>query len=607
MTDAGGRARTLVLLLSALLVVCASAASPGAEQAPEKDRAAENAKVLDAIVEGCRRIEKTQDEKGGFALDKNWYNGIDGTRDYGWLEFKVGCTALGVLALQHALPLLPPEEADKATKAAKKGFDFVLQKNPETKTYSAGVLLTLLYEGNPQNPAQYAKWINSYATMLVLSQVPTGPAKGMWSYNLLTPQWMIDQGLLPPARIVKDPHRTGPPDNSNTQFAVLGLVFAQQAGFQVPRVVWERLREHYLTTQTPDGGWAYYEARKNPTVNMTLASMVSLAICEEMLRDPAHRQCIAPPRNTPVDRGLEWLAKNGNFDRLSTYGYYGLERLGIFMGRSEVGGVDWFTVGTQSLTREYRWGADNTGNYNDPEHPPQVGAAFAVLFLARGLEPVIINKLDRRNTSDWNNDPYDVKHLSEYIAVRFQKPVQWRIVTLDASVDFLLKVPILFVNGHEPLEFTDGEKAKLKEYVERGGTILAEACCAKREFDRSFRKLLKELWPATDLVTLPRTHQVFITPKTVQGERLVLGLPLTTGQGRLGVLYLPHDLSCLWHTGSVDAKPALDLGANIYFYVTRVNPAAPEVPAKTPPPETPVNPPPTEVPANPPSAETPAE
>jgi hypothetical protein len=588
------------LLGAVLLAVGVPGVLPGAEA--EKEKSIARAKVVDAIVEGCRRIEKTQDEKGGFDLDKNWYAGIDGTRDYGWLEFKVGCTALGVLALQHAIPLLPPEEADKATKAAKKGFDFVLQKIPETKTYSAGVLLTLLYESNPQNPKQYFKWINSYATMLVLSQVPTGGSKGMWSYNLLTPQWMIDQQLVAPERIVKSPHRTGPPDNSNTQFAVLGLIFAQQAGFQVPRVVWERLREHYITTQTPDGGWGYYAgpvAKVQTYPNMTIASTVSLAICEEMLRDPAHKQCVAPPRSSPVDRGLEWLAKNGHFDGLSTYGYYSLERLGIFMGRSEIGGVDWFTVGTQALTSGRGWGADNTGNYNDPEHPTQVGAAFAVLFLARGLEPVIINKLDRKNTSDWNNDPYDVKHLTEYIAVRFQKPVQWRIVTLDASVDFLLQVPILFINGHDPVQFTDEEKAKLKEYVERGGTILAEACCAKHEFDHSFRKLLKELWPGADLVTLPRGHQVFITPKTVQGERRVLGLPMEKGQGRLGVIYLPHDLSCMWHTSSVDAKPALDLGANIYFYVVKANPPPTGVPAETPPTGKSANMPPAKVPAAP--------
>ncbi len=570
----------LAAILSAACVPCVALAAD-----EEKEKPLDRAKVIDAIVEGCRRIEKTQDEKGGFDLDKNWYHGVDGTGDYGWLEFKVGCTALGTLALKHAIPLLPPEDSAAAVKAAKKGFDFVTQQLPETKTYSAGVLLTLLYEDNPQNPKQHARLIGQYATMLALSQIPSGASKGMWSYNLLTPQWMIDRQLVPQGRVVKDPHRTGPPDNSNTQFGVLGLVFAQASGFQVPREIWVRLAEHYLANQNADGGWGYYE-KTDTTLNMTIASTVSLAICEEMLRDPNHRQCLPPPRNAAVDRGMQWIAKNAKFDRMGTYGYYALERLGILMGRSEIGGVDWFTVGARTLTEQRGWSSENTGNYQDAA-PPQVGAAFATLFLSRGLEPIIINKLERRETNDWNNDPYDVKHVTEYISVRFQRPAQWRIVTLDASVDFLLQVPILFISGHEALKFTDEEKAKLKQYVERGGTILAEACCSKREFDQSFRKLLKELWPGAELAALPGTHQVFTSPKTVQGERLVLALHLEQGQGRPGVLYLPHDLSCRWHAGGADAKPALDLGANIYFYVTKLVPPAPvEVPL-TPPAETP--------------------
>ncbi len=580
--------RAITSAIAALAVICA-AARLGAQAAPPAPAAEsgrlDRAKIVDAIVEGCRRIEKTQDEKGGFDLDRNWYHGVDGTGDYGWLEFKVGCTALGTLALKHAIPFLPPEETAAAEKAAKRGFDFVVQQLPENKTYSAGVLLTLLYEDNPQNPKEYGRLISQYATMLALTQIPKGASKGMWSYNLLTPQWMIDRQLVPPGRIVKNPNRTGPPDNSNTQFAVLGLVFAQQSGFQVPREVWERLAEHYLTTQAGDGGWGYY-AGSAPSANMTIASTVSLAIAVEMLRDPNHRQCTAPPRNTAVDKGMQWIAANAKFDAMSTYGYYALERLGILMGRSEIGGVDWYAAGAKALAGNRGWGSDNTGNYQgDPR--PEVGAAFATLFLARGLEPIIVNKLERRESNDWNNDPYDVKHLVEYVAARFQKPVQWRIVTLDAPVDFLLQVPILFISGHEALAFTDAEKAKLKDYVARGGTILAEACCSKKEFDASLRKLAKELWPESELLPLPRTHQVFVTPKSIAGERLVLALMLEKGQGRTGLLYLPHDESCRWHAGGPEAKAAFDLGANIYFYVTKVDPPAPALTVPPPAPQAP--------------------
>ena len=43
---------------------------------------------------------------------------------------------------------------------------------------------------------------------------------------------------------------------------------------------------------------------------------------------------------------------------------------------------------------------------------PEVEVAFVTLFLARALEPVIVNKL--KHKGDWNNDQYDAKKLTEY-------------------------------------------------------------------------------------------------------------------------------------------------------------------------------------------------
>jgi hypothetical protein len=197
-----------------------------------------------------------------------------------------------------------------------------------------------------------------------------------------------------------------------------------------------------------------------------------------------------------------------------------------------------------------------------------VGAAFAVLFLSRGLEPVIINKLKRPGTDDWNNDAYDIKHLVEYISERFQVPKQWRLVTLDADVEFLKRTPILYISGHEALKFTDQEKAKLKAYVDGGGTIFGMACCGKKPFDSSFRALVRELWPEKELTPLPRTHAIYVHPRPLAERPSLLGMSMGAdkGLGRLGVIYSPNDLCCRWHTQE-RAKAVFDVGANITFYV----------------------------------------
>jgi outer membrane biosynthesis protein TonB len=138
-------------------------------------------------------------------------------------------------------------------------------------------------------------------------------------------------------------------------------------------------------------------------------------------------------------------------------------------------------------------------------------------------------------------------------------------------VDFLLKVPILWISGHDKLIFTDAEKKKLKEYVERGGTILGEACCSKKEFDESFRALVAELWPQSQLSDLPATHPIFHTPRPLKDFRTkVQGCAIASNQGRLGVLYIPNGISCQWERGNASAVPAMDIGANIFFYVDKV-------------------------------------
>ena len=194
--------------------------------------------------------------------------------------------------------------------------------------------------------------------------------------------------------------------------------------------------------------------------------------------------------------------------------------------------------------------------------------SFAILFLARGLEPIIINKLERRGTNDWNNDPYDVKHLTEFISDHYQEPKQWRIVTLEAPLDLLLRTPILYVSGHKKLDFSDAEKAKLKAYVAGGGTIVGQACCSKKEFDESFRSTMKELFGG-EFAKLPEGHALFGKMGVMTGAKPEVDvLSFEANQGRPAVICLPTDQCCQWQAGGSGAKQSFAVGTGIYFYVT---------------------------------------
>ena len=500
-------------------------------------------------------------------------------------KYPVGRTALATLALLHS-------HSPKANAAIQKGLAFIVQQWPESKTYTAGLVEQCLYKAGVD---RYRKQLDAYGWMLSKSQSVQGTMSGCYNYDLMPypKDFGSKQETEPSAAIL-----AGGGDHSNTQFGILGLIYAQKAGFQVPKEVWRRAQAHYIGAQNPDGGWEYHEmaflGNLSPsTSTMTLAGTVSLYLVNEMLYADKHDQCKPPPRSEGVEKGLDWIAKHWT-KGLSPYGWYGTERIGILMGLSEFGGHDWYQEGADVLCPMVSAGG----------RAGTTDLCFGILFLSRGLEPIVINKLKR--TGDWNLHLHDVQHLTEYITDKFQLGKQWRIVTLNASQEQLQKVPILWISGHENLVFTADEKAKLKQYVEQGGTILGEACCSQKAFDDSFRALLAELWPGTKLTELPPSHAVFQTPRVLKNKLKILGLALEANQGRFGVLYIPNGISCQWERGGTTAVAALDVGANITFYVekvaSRVKPpeqAAPERAPAVPAPETPVETPPKDAAPNP--------
>lgn len=539
--------RAILAALLGAIVVCWAPYANAADAIPRE-------KIQDAIREGVERIIKTQRADGAYILDSRRFN--ETTAGY---TYAIGVVGLGVLAVEHALPHLEGDLAVRARESVSNAIKYIRQRKLERKTYSAAMGICALYSDHPK---KHSKMIGDYAEMLVISQHRDLPDLGAWGYYLHPPLRILRREQ----KNLRNLRKLGPQDHSNTQFAVLGLLFAHRSGYQVPKKVWQRLGKHLRDTQKKDGGWAYRTTgTRKSYANMTLACTISLAICEEMLFAKGRHQCKPPARSGAVQRGIDWISSNLNYGSLETYGFYATERLGILSGRSEFGGKSWFDEGAKRLLANRKW--PSHGAYQSDQ---QIGAALAVLFLSRGLEPVIFNKLERKGTDDWNNDPYDVKHLTEYISKRFQHPKQWRIVTLDADVDFLARVPILFVSGHNALKFDAPEKAKLKEYVQRGGTIFGMACCGKPAFDKSFRELVAELWPEEKLDLLTKTHAIYSNPRPLRTQPKLLGLALPDHGGRLGVIYSPYDLCCKWQKGGSRAKPHFDLGTNLFFYVDKI-------------------------------------
>ena len=125
-----------------------------------------------------------------------------------------------------------------------------------------------------------------------------------------------------------------------------------------------------------------------------------------------------------------------------------------------------------------------------------MGTSLALLFLAKGRAPVLINKLSHLPRGDWNRDADDVRNLVSVVSHEWKHLLTWQAVDPNAaSVQDMLQAPIAFFNGHQAPEFSVRAKQNLREFVEQGGFIFAEACCGSPEFDEGFKRLVKEVFP----------------------------------------------------------------------------------------------------------------
>jgi hypothetical protein len=168
---------------------------------------------------------------------------------------------------------------------------------------------------------------------------------------------------------------------------------------------------------------------------------------------------------------------------------------------------------------------------------------------------------------------------------RTDVPVTLRTRTLRLTDAEVFNAPLLYLTGHEPLVLAEGEVGRLKVYIENGGFLLAEACCGRKGFDRSFRALMKLAFPEHPLQVVPRDATVFRIPNRVELLGVTPSLGARSGSMLMAprlegmkvgknyaVLYSPYGLAGGWEMSQVpyadgyEDPDALKLGQNILMY-----------------------------------------
>jgi hypothetical protein len=500
-----------------------------------------------------------------------------------------GMTSLVTLALLNAgVPTTDPV-VEKALAA--------LRKVPPGATYSVSLQTMVFCRATPKEDrlliARNAQWLEAHQTT-----VP-GQRHGAWSYN------RTGATNIP-----------GGGDNSNSQFALLALYEAELAGVEVSDQVWRMAKTYWEGCQNPDGSWCYLIGLPG-TGSMTAAGIASLVIIDERigqtdaLLDGDTIQCCGGHASNPrIEQAISWLGRNFSVNRnpgpknpldpggkLWFYYYlYGVERVGRMTNRRFIGKHDWYREGSDVLQRvQASLGSGFWKGVGSAEEEGIVSTSFAVLFLSKGRWPVLVAKLKHTSPDDWNQHRNDLANLTRHVEKRWQRDLTWQTIDLKAaSADDLMAAPVLYLCGSKsPLPDTPAEQdalaEKLRDYLDRGGFLFAEAYCGSVGFHEGFKTLMEKVFPEPEyrLRLLPPEHPIWFAEENVPTAyvRPLWGIDFGC---RTSVVYAPLDppdsprpsLSCLWdlarggrptnYSEKVQAQinAALSIGVNILAYAT---------------------------------------
>ncbi len=348
----------LRFLLGAMLTLAFSLGTTAwAQPRPNNRGDVTKEQVERAIKEGVRFLKSEQRADGSW-LDRD-------------PKAKAGTTSLVTLALLTAGE--SPEEP-KVAKALSYLQGFTAD---DMRSIYAVSLQTMAFAA--ADPKRYELRIAANAAWLERAQLKPGDVHlypGSWTYT--------------PAK-----ERSG--DNSNTQYALLGLNAASEAGVPIKPEVWALSRAYWERGQRNDGGWNYYpDEGQSSSGSMSCAGVSSLIITglrryqgHEVLVGDNVRMCGEGSFNPALQRGIDWLAANfsvtQNINRGQQWKYYylyGLERAGRLAGVRMFGPHDWYREGARELVAAQ---GKTTGEWKGSEVYdtfPELATSFALLFLS---------------------------------------------------------------------------------------------------------------------------------------------------------------------------------------------------------------------------------
>lgn len=172
----------------------------------------------------------------------------------------------------------------------------------------------------------------------------------------------------------------------------------------------------------------------------------------------------------------------------------------------------------------------------------------------------------------FNTKPRALDNLAKACDRALQMPIASLTDYVDSeNEELFFSCPIIVLAGHRDFILTDDQRKALREYVDRGGFVLGDACCGNLAFATALQREMQLTFPELRFERLSPDHEIFHLMNDVDGR--IYRLDGMMRGDRAAVVLSPYGLICAWEgercLGTHPVVPpagAMDLGVNIVVY-----------------------------------------
>ncbi len=351
-------------------------------------------------------------------------------------------------------------------------------------------------------------------------------------------------------------------DLSNAQYGTLGAWALVDSPYRIelPMAYWSVQDRFWRLMQGPDGGWPYSANGGQSIQTMGVAGIASLFITQEFL-DTELRLVAKPDKN--IELGLAWLKKTFKPMGSNMYYMYGVERVGLSSGLKYFGTVDWYREGAADVIRNQAADGSWSGGFWQSEK--SIATSYAILFLARGRNPILYNKLEYPG-QQWNARGRDSANLSQWLSKNLERPINWQTVNLEVDPEDWLDAPVLLITGSQDPKFKPADVAKIRAYVEAGGMVFSTADGGGKGFSTAMEKLAAEIVENKyEIKKLDQKHALF-TGELWQPVKNPPNMWVMSNGVRDMWIHSNEDLGASWQMRRTATEAHFVVPANIAFY-----------------------------------------